>query len=319
MSSLYEELYLECTQFHVVSHLRMIDYPVDLLYFRAFERTDNVYTEIMEQRNTRFEYNNNVRFRDFPIINISVSSIPISRYSDARETIMNLLNKGKVIFIRASEYYIPHRKLYKVKHTNHSLILDSYKTTSPNSIIEYTTIDNTGQYLVEHKYCENTIQLAFDHCTTPNYISYLDYGDKSKINIEEIVLKTADYFNSFKDNLTMFNLLPNLMREHSTDISLIIEELKNMGHLFSILSGSRYAFKQYLVQIQVKEIGIIELLEKAYKKYHQMTLWCYKAMITKKINVERFITEMDLLREVEIILNEKLQTYFSSIQNYSWR
>ncbi|PEL51558.1 hypothetical protein [Bacillus wiedmannii] len=299
--SLFEELYLECTQFHVISHLRNEGYPVDILYYQAYESTEDIYKQIILDKKTRYEYKNKVRFRDFRILGIEIKSIPYTKYNEAKNDIIELLDAGIVVFIRVSEYFIPHRQLYHERHSNHSFILENYLYDS-NLGLQYYSRDNKGPHFIKKLYDEETIRLAYDYCTTPNYISYLECSPNKEVNsktIDLLKIRSADYFKHYSDNLILFEKILEIIQEHSDDLSIIIDDIESMGHAFAIISGSRYAYLQYLNKINDCQPRIQFLLMEAYKLSHKMMLVCYKALLTRKINYKRFEENCRILENIE--------------------
>ncbi|WP_217562681.1 hypothetical protein [Paenibacillus sp. GbtcB18] len=253
--------------------------------------------EMIENQKTRYEYTNNISLEDMRVLNVMPQFKPIRRYDEAKSTILSYLDSGITVFIRASEYHIPHRDSYLLKHTNHSYMLSGYEISCSGDLI-YHTRDNVGIAIIERNYEERIVKAAYDDCTTPNYICTLAYGDKTVSNDLLQWLKDASqtYLHSHVDSLQLFAAMVQRLKDEPSDLVSVTD---NMAHALAIISGSRYAFLQYLARIEHKNPDLSACLENSYKLASGLMFMAYKTKISGTINKERFELQCDELRETE--------------------
>ncbi|BFH69719.1 MAG: hypothetical protein E6230_17190 [Paenibacillus dendritiformis] len=286
-------LYLSCRKMQSISYLSSIKVPIELIFYNAMESTDDIFEQVIVQGKSRHQYKSRLLSKeDLSLIGVKENVRSIQSLNEVQSVIVDLIDRGNVVFLPLDQFYFPHRGHYLKRHVFHTFTISSYHKTSKNTYFYVHDFDPefTGDVSGE------LITTSLEHWKAPINLFYYDIERRNNLQkniIEENFLKLIQKFN---DSYHLYDWIPSLIEENP-DYKL----LNSLDHALAVLAGSRNLFKNYLIAINYNEPIVVKLKE-----------FCHCAELLKNVLLKYSITGRVNKEKIEISV-QKLKAYDENI------
>lgn len=138
--------YFNCWKSLIISYLKSQSAPVELLFFNSFERTSEIYSQIILNRKPRWDYvSASCSNEHLKLLNTKLTHYPYNCFQEARETIINRLLSGKPIFITCDMFYLPHKSNhYHQNYVRHLILVGGCLPTESGYTYQIWMITQAG-------------------------------------------------------------------------------------------------------------------------------------------------------------------------------
>lgn len=245
----YEFHYFNCFKSIIVSYLSLKRVPIELIFYNAFESSDDLLTQIIIDNKRWSTYNSKcINTEQLQLLGYKINTIKCTDFNDAELHIKSILSSQKADFVilPGDNYYVPHLPNYRKNHAiGHTFMLygiDSNKN-------EYSIIDEqrvNKNYFLYH-YPRDIIRDIFDNVNIDGkYIGFIEKTDD--LNLDRVLFQIEKLFSlSISDFYDSQSLYANLEVPADPDM------LEKYVIIFALLQGSRQLFKRFLMNFSVPE------------------------------------------------------------------
>ncbi|CAH0119653.1 MULTISPECIES: BtrH N-terminal domain-containing protein [unclassified Paenibacillus] len=290
-------LHLNCRKMQFISYLSAINAPVELLFYNAMEKTDELFQQIVCEGKSRYQYNSSLLGKeDLELVGIQEKAILCKDIKQAERSIKDMIDRGKVVFIWLDQFYFAHRVYYLKNHFFHSFIISAYKQEERETFYYLHDFDPDFTGFVD----ENAMAKALEYSKYPIELVYLDY-DPSALQFAQIQSLFQDRMDRNDDTFSLYEWIFAQVDEDMND-----ETLTKIDHALAMVTGSRYLLSKYLTQVKSGQAVIAQaeyianfaqLIKNVFIKY----------TITRKINKEKLKKLILNLKMNEANLKNELQ------------
>ncbi|PFR39989.1 hypothetical protein [Bacillus thuringiensis] len=305
--------YFNCFSWKIVSYLHSCNYPINRLFYRAYEHPLKIYNHCVVHRYEPWEYNDDVVSNEnLQSFGITYKSIKNHTFIDVFNLIKDRINSGEIIFINLDSFYLHHRKKeFKQEHLTHWGIVSGYKCTSNNKV-SFKIIDDQSNAIgnfIAHEYDYETLEVAYNKSN--KLAGYLVYEQIKSANAEVILTHAKEYFMQLEDSFDIYNKLTSLLVE---DINLNKSEnrFRNISDFFSVISFSRFLLYMFLKEYNIL-IGVQQELKELSEKTKLLRNLFLKGSYTNTLNINNCILKIDEVARLDKQIFESIKSYFKNL------
>lgn len=287
---LYNRNFLNCAQRQSIVMLKHAGIPVDWLFYTGQVSTDRIlqFSVIEQKPKYDFEYEG-LSDQDFEVIGVERRNHYVDRFDDAKPYLLDMIKRDGFVLSSCNLFYVSHRpEYYMTKEVVHFQTLTGYDApTGQWNMID----DNSAGILAYFTFHDDALRQFYDNGLLKGYRSFATRRQSQRIIRQEI----EDLFRRHRDRRTDSLALLRQTEAYITDDP---QRLKMLAEAFSLLSGSRQCFAQYLRLAEASPLWI-ELADQAGQNAARLRDAFTMAQVSGKLNLANIIKKALELAELE--------------------
>ncbi len=256
----YDEDFFNCYMGHVISYLKHLDLPVELLFFKCLESTERIYEYFLVQGGDRWHFP--THFLDLNRLGARIIARHVPTFEEAKPEIQHLIDQGKVVFILCDGYYIPHRvESYHNYYQDHNFMLTGYRTNESGT--QWFVEDHARPDFYDY-YDESLIRDSYNlaHYPHAHQFGYFEFDLDQARNPDKRAIgqSFAEYVSTYTDDLSMLDRLLQDCTIHQADITQLPGGLQGTERALLYIASSRELFRRFVTAYSIE--GELALLLK---------------------------------------------------------
>lgn len=293
----YDEDFFNCFMGHALSYLKLMEFPVELLFYNCLVNTEQIYDSFIVQERDRWHFP--TPFIELSILGAYYTARPFPSFEEAKPEIQRLVDQGKVVFFIGDGYYIPHRvESYRKFSQDHNFMITGYRTTETGT--HWFVEDHARPDFYDY-YDEALIRDCYDLADYPNahQIVYFEFDlDKSRNpDRQKIEEQFTACIATYTDDLGMFQRVLHNFTIHQTDLTEMPGGNLGTERALFYLASSRELFRRFVVTFPI-EGELASLLKQSIDLAFRVRAIIFRGR-ARQVDLPKLEITLEQLKETE--------------------
>ncbi|MCM2442311.1 hypothetical protein HGO34_21595 [Agrobacterium vitis] len=294
-TEIYNRNFLNCAQRQSIVMLKRDGVPVDWLFYTTQVSTDRIrdFSLIEQKPKFDFEYDG-LTDDDFKVIGVDRKNHYLDSFVEAKPQLLDVIARDGFVLMSCNLIHVPHRpEYYNKRDVLHFQTLTGY---NPLEAIWDAVDDNSAAILAYFTFDEAFLEKIYNASLLKGYRSFAitrrspaDIGDDVEVLFQGHRKNRCDSLHLLQDIEGYIVAEP--------------DRLKMLAEAFSLLSGSRICFAQFLRLADVASVWIdlaVEIGREAARIRDAFTMW----QVGGKVSVEKIRQRARAIADLEARLSE---------------
>ncbi|WP_058304257.1 hypothetical protein [Gorillibacterium timonense] len=310
----YDEDFFNCYMGHLLSYLKLLNVPVELVFYKCLEPLQRIYHSFVVHGRDRWHFPS--PYFDLHLLGVRTFQEVYPTYELAKPSILRRLAEGKAVFFSGDGFYVPHRiETYGIRLQPHNFMLTGYRTDENGP--EWFVQDHARPDFFDW-YAESIVRDCYDKAEYPfaHYIAYYEIDREKLDSLDRSNFRQPleEYLDMYLDDFALYDSICAMVRESPNGEGLHLNRMIGLERTLFFLASSRELFGRFLTATDLDDgLGILIQRSKKAAFTARGQLMRGKTGGGSNRNVDRFEAAMQELKQTEQTLLDTLRRRFLGI------